>query len=45
MKLSYYEKGKKIGTMDVSTGDETHPTPLGRFKISTKSKLMLSKSA
>lgn len=45
MKLSYYEKWKKIWTMDVSTWDEKHPTPLGRFKISTKSELMLSKSA
>jgi hypothetical protein len=45
MKLSYYEKEKKIWTMDVSTWDDAHPTPLGRFKISTKSKSMLSKSA
>lgn len=45
LKLSYYEKWKKIWIMDVSTWDEKHPTPLGRFMISTKSELMLSKSA
>lgn len=45
MKLSYYEKWIKIWTMNVSTWDDKHPTPLGRFKISTKSESMLSKSA
>lgn len=45
LKLSYYEKGKKIGTFDISSWDEKNPTPLGKFKISTKSELMLSKSA
>ena len=45
LKLNYYEKWKKIWSFDVSTWDENHPTPLGRFKISTKSESMLSKSA
>lgn len=45
LKLSYYEKGKKIATFDISSWDEKNPTPLGRFKISTKSEKMLSKSA
>lgn len=45
LKLSYYEKWKKIWSFDVSTWDEKNSTPLGRFKITTKSEAMLSKSA
>lgn len=45
LKLNYYEKWKKIWSFDVSTWDENHATPLGRFKISSKSESMLSKSA
>lgn len=45
LKLSYYEKWKKIWTFDISTGDEKHPTPHGRFKLRTKSESMISKSA
>ncbi|MEK7137728.1 MAG: L,D-transpeptidase, partial [Patescibacteria group bacterium] len=44
-RLSYYEFGKKMRTFVVSTGDEGHPTPLGRFRIISKNERMLSKSA
>jgi hypothetical protein len=43
--LTYYESGKKIGGFTVSTGDETHETPNGRYKILTKEPRMYSKSA
>ncbi len=45
LKLSYYEKWKIIWIFDISSWDEEHPTPLWKFRISTKSKSMLSKSA
>lgn len=43
--LTYYESGAKIGGFTVSTGDETHETPNGRYKILTKEPRMYSKSA
>ncbi|MBS8122412.1 L,D-transpeptidase [Candidatus Vampirococcus lugosii] len=44
-KLSYYEKGEKIGQFDVSAGSIQNNTPRGRFVILNKSELMYSKSA
>lgn len=44
-KLSYYEYGKKVATLIISSGNNDHITPSGRFRITNKSPKMLSQSA
>lgn len=42
--LHLYENGKRIESMIISSGNNDHATPSGRFRISNKHEKMLSKS-